>query len=77
VGNSKGIRIPKTLLRRYGFVDHVDLRVTPQGLLIAPVQSVRAGWEESIVHAPPTDGLEDWRALPATFDETEWTWPTG
>jgi antitoxin MazE len=51
IGNSKGIRIPKTLLEQMQFEKSVEFQVTPEGLLLRPVQEKenvlpRAGWEE-------------------------------
>ncbi|MFC6225854.1 AbrB/MazE/SpoVT family DNA-binding domain-containing protein, partial [Hymenobacter artigasi] len=37
VGNSQGIVLPKKLLQQYHLAGEVDLRPTPDGLLITPV----------------------------------------
>ena len=47
IGNSKGIRLPKTILKKYGFNDKVDLVMEEDGLVLKPIKKARAGWEES------------------------------
>ena len=47
VGNSKGLRIPKSILEQYHIEEEVDLSSTKDGLLIKPVKSkARAGWSK-------------------------------
>ena len=49
VGNSQGIVLPKKLLQQYHLTRAVDLRPTPEGLLITPAASpARQGWEEQM-----------------------------
>jgi antitoxin MazE len=46
IGNSQGIVLPKKLLQQYHLAGVVDLRPTPEGLLITPIiQPARQGWE--------------------------------
>ena len=47
IGNSKGIRLSKTILEKYAFTDKVDLVLEEEGLLLKPVKKVREGWEEA------------------------------
>ncbi len=47
IGNSRGIRIPKPLIAQCGLGDVVELRVTAEGLVIAPHRSPRQGWHEA------------------------------
>ena len=47
IGNSKGIRLPKTILKKYGFNDKVNLVMEEDGLVLKPVKKVREGWEEN------------------------------
>jgi antitoxin MazE len=76
IGNSRGLRIPKAILKQCGIQDMVDLRVTDQGLLISPVKRPRAGWEEAIALDPPDCGeFADWQTPGTSFDAEEWTWP--
>ncbi len=47
IGNSKGIRIPKALLRKYGFGDSLLLEETQQGLLLRKKDDDKLSWEET------------------------------
>lgn len=47
IGNSRGIRIPKPLIEQCGFGDQVELRVTAEGLVVAPHRAPRSGWKEA------------------------------
>jgi antitoxin MazE len=47
IGNSKGIRIPKTLLQKYGFSDSLILEETEQGLLLRKTEDGKLSWEDT------------------------------
>ena len=45
IGDSQGIVLPEKLLQQYHLSGEVELRPTPEGLLIVPaVQPTRQGW---------------------------------
>lgn len=75
IGNSRGIRIPKPLIAQCGLGDVVEVRVTREGLFIAPHRTPRQGWKEAFAAAQPIkremllDGVP-----PNAFDDEEWTW---
>ena len=48
IGNSFGVRIPKTIMQQVGFKENMDLifKVTEEGLLISPQKQAREGWEQ-------------------------------
>lgn len=49
IGNSKGIRIPKALLKQCGINGSVDISVEGKKLVIRPLKKKpREGWEEAI-----------------------------
>lgn len=75
IGNSRGVRIPKALLLEAGIDGEVDLRVTDEGIVIAPVEATRAGWAEDalLIRERGEGGLLD-PTTPTHFDETEWEW---
>ena len=77
IGNSKGIRIPKAILKQCGFTDSVELSVEDGRLVIAPGNHPREGWEEAFKRAAKDkssdDDFSDWD-IPNKWDETEWTW---
>ncbi len=47
IGNSKGIRLAKTILEKYGIQDKVELILKEGYLILKPVRKPREGWEAS------------------------------
>jgi antitoxin MazE len=48
IGNSRGIRIPKTVLDECGIAEEVDLKVEKRRIILEPVKArPRSGWAES------------------------------
>ena len=47
IGNSRGIRIPSSIIKRYGIKDEVQLVETAEGLLLRPIRSEKLSLEES------------------------------
>ena len=47
IGNSKGIRLSKTLLNKYNIKDSVDLILEKGQIVIKPLSSPRKGWEKA------------------------------
>jgi antitoxin MazE len=75
IGNSRGIRIPKPLIEQCGLGDVVEVRVTAEGLVIAPHRAPRHGWEQAFATPDPKreDMLLD-AAPPNAFDDEDWKW---
>ncbi len=75
IGNSRGVRIPKPLLRQLGLEDEVELRAEKDALVIAPVKKARSSWARAarLLHERGEDGMLD-EPSPTRFDETEWEW---
>ena len=47
IGNSKGIRLSKTLLERYDIRDKLEIIFEKGYLILKPVSKPRSGWEEA------------------------------
>ncbi len=47
IGNSKGIRLPKTVLEKYNMVNMVELIMEKDHIILKAQAPVRAGWEKS------------------------------
>jgi antitoxin MazE len=47
IGNSKGIRLSKTILERYNIRDTVELILEKGHIIIKPKASPRKGWEKA------------------------------
>lgn len=77
VGNSQGILLPKKLLQQYHLAGEVDLRPTPEGLLIAPiVKPARQDWEAQMQAALAAGQKPEGELLEGFTDssEDEWQW---
>jgi len=45
MGNSQGVIIPKALIAQFGFEGEIEIKVTPDGIMLAkPKVQARAGW---------------------------------
>jgi antitoxin MazE len=64
IGNSLGVRLPKTLLQKYGFTHSLVLEETSQGLLLRKKQDDKLSWDETY-KAMANEG-EDW----SEYDQT-------
>ena len=75
IGNSRGVRLPKTIIEQAGLTDEVELGVRDGAVIIARASSARSGWgdaarqmcqrhEDQLLDAP----------TPTRFDEKEWKW---
>ena len=47
IGNSKGIRLAKTILERYDITDRVELIFKEGFLILRPIKKVRDGWDKA------------------------------
>ena len=59
IGNSKGIRLPKTLLEKYNITDKVELILEKDYIILKPKSEPRKGWEKSFkkMHENGDDNL--------------------
>ena len=77
IGNSRGVRIPKSVIDQCGFGDSVYLKVEEGRVILARGCKPREGWREAIVAARESlDGDELLlEGIPEhEFDRDEWTW---
>jgi antitoxin MazE len=77
IGNSRGIRIPKALIKQAGLEDReLELKVLGEALLVTPVKATRQGWKEAF-QAMRTAGDDELLLADEVrneFDEAEWQW---
>ena len=66
VGNSLGLRLPKSLLDEFGLgkASLIDLRVADGSIVIKPLCSPRAGWAQAYA-ADPVSDENLWGDIPA------------
>ena len=75
IGNSRGIRLPKTLLQEAQLENEVELQAEPGRILISKTAKPRAGWGEAArrMRERDEDRLLD-PPTPTRFDKDEWKW---
>jgi len=75
IGNSRGIRIPRTVLEQAGLTDDVEMTVKGDQLIIRAFRQPRQGWEEHFAGMAKRgdDRLLD-EAHSTQWDGEEWTW---
>lgn len=78
VGNSQGVRIPKSLIAQSGLADgDFDFELLTNGLLLKPQRQARAGWQQATAEqlATGNDAAldNDWQNAELTTDE-DWVW---
>ena len=47
IGNSRGIRLPKKLLQKYGFKESVILKETTEGILLKAKEDSKHSWDDT------------------------------
>ncbi|MCX5871003.1 MAG: AbrB/MazE/SpoVT family DNA-binding domain-containing protein [Deltaproteobacteria bacterium] len=58
IGNSLGVRLPKNLLQKYGFINSLVLEETDQGLLLRKKHDDKLSWVDTYKAMANED--EDW-----------------
>jgi antitoxin MazE len=58
VGNSKGVRLPKSLLVKYGLHEVVLIQETEEGILIKSGDNSKLSWEDTFSEIASSG--EDW-----------------
>lgn len=76
IGNSQGIRIPKMLLEQTNLSGDVYLEVEQNQIIIRPVETTRAGWDEQfkLMAHMNDDNLLDEESNASSWDDAEWEW---
>ncbi len=75
VGNSRGLRLPKSILEQYHIDKEVDLRSTKEGLLLKPVKNkAREGWAKKFKSM--ASHKDDTLLMPDLVDasDKDWKW---
>lgn len=76
IGNSRGIRIPKSVFEQCHFGSEVTLKIDNKKLIIEPAEKKpREGWKESFrADKKSLTKNENVDYLPTKFDAEEWEW---
>lgn len=75
IGNSQGVRIPKTLLEDGKLSGEVELELHEDGILIRSLQKPRANWDAAF-KATGAEADDDQVVVDAStdFEKKEWQW---
>jgi antitoxin MazE len=70
IGNSKGIRLSKTLLDKYQITDKLELVLENDYIILKPIAEPRRNWEEAFaeMHRNGDDKL----LIDSVFDNENW-----
>ena len=74
IGNSQGIRIPKTLLQDGKISGEVELELHEAGILIRSLQKPRATWDVAFRAISDADDDQSLSDAPTEFEKKEWQW---
>jgi antitoxin MazE len=76
IGNSKGVRIPSSVIKECGFGEQIEMRVEQGVIVLSPLRGVREGWDAAFEKMAATgdDAALISDALETDFDNEEWTW---
>lgn len=55
IGNSKGFRIPKSVLQRYEISEGVELIFEEEQIVLRPITQPRQGWDEAFENLASED----------------------
>lgn len=67
IGNSKGLRLSKTILKKYEIQDQVELILHEDHIIIKPIEKPRQGWAEQF--AKESSQEDDDQLIPDVFDD--------
>jgi len=78
IGNSRGIRIPKSLIHESGLTEDVELELGDGQIIIKPVYVNRANWDAAFKKMAKNkdDVLMEPQSLykATSWDKEEWDW---
>lgn len=75
IGNSKGVRLPKSIIEQVGLGDQIVLEASKGTIVIRPVIAIRANWA-AMFEEMARKG-DDKLLLPesqSNWDREEWQW---
>lgn len=69
IGNSKGLLLSKTILKKYNLKDKVDITLENEQIVIKPIKEPRQGWNESFKEM--AENGDDELVIPDVFEDEE------
>lgn len=78
IGNSRGIRIPKSLIHESGLKNEVEIEVSDGQIIIKPISANRESWDTAFKKMTnyKDDILLDSESISSKtkWDQEEWEW---
>lgn len=74
IGNSQGVRIPKTLLEDGKLSGEVELELHEDGILIRSLTKPRSNWDAMFRSTGDADDDQHLTETPTEFEKKEWQW---
>ena len=75
IGNSRGVRIPKSFIEEAGLENEVELRLVEGGILVESAPAPRTGWAEAAKKLRDVEnGIMLDEPVATDFDDAEWSW---
>lgn len=74
IGTSKGIRLPKYLIDKYGLTNEIDMIDTGSGILIKQAKKPRDGWKKAFEKSADTEADHLIETPSSEWDKDEWEW---
>jgi antitoxin MazE len=76
IGNSKGVRIPSSVIKECGFGEQIEMRVEHGVVVLAPTQRTRNRWDGAFAKmaAAKDDALLVPDTMDHDWDQEEWEW---
>lgn len=78
IGNSRGIRIPKSIIDESGLQNEVELEIVNGKIVIKPISKNRKNWDSAFKEMGKNedDALldEEHLAIQSDWDKEEWEW---
>ncbi len=76
IGNSRGVRLPRSVIEQCGFGDRIEMRVEHGNVVLAPAHGTREGWDDAFMKMAAA--RDDTPLVPDTlgneWDREEWQW---
>ncbi len=80
IGNSQGIRLPKSMIQEYGFKDKIEVTQNKGEVILKPIKNkkIRENWEEKFKKYSKENSedheFKSWENFSNNFDKTEAEW---
>jgi antitoxin MazE len=75
IGNSRGIRVPKSMLEQAQLPEEVELHAEPGQLVVRAARAPRSGWAAAAKEMRAREADRPLDAPTRTrFDDEEWEW---